>query len=133
MTSPPPLAALASPRFLTSISGVLGFCASDVFCSPLAPEPTPETAVREAGKQDSKSKANSANVDAIAASGEQRTSLAQKPRTPGIEVKKRGDVRAANGGGDRTVVGRSSSAATSLISSRAGMRLIRVESLPLRQ
>jgi 3D (Asp-Asp-Asp) domain-containing protein len=98
-----------------------------------ASEPTPKTAVREAGKQDSKSKANSANAGAIAASGEQKTSLAQKPRTPGIEVKKRGDVRAANGGGDRTVVGRSSSAATSFISSGAGMRLIRAESQPLRQ
>jgi peptidoglycan lytic transglycosylase A len=98
-----------------------------------ASEPTPKTAVREAGKQDSKSKANSANAGAIAASGEQKTSLAQKPRTPGIEVKKRGDVRAANGGGDRTVVGRSSSAAMSFISSGAGMRLIRAESQPLRQ
>ena len=34
------------------------------------------------------------------ASGEQKTSLAQKPRTPEIEVKKRGDARSANGGGD---------------------------------
>jgi len=71
-----------------------------------ASEPSPKIAAPEARKPDSKGKPNSANAGAIAASGEQKTLLAQKSRTPGIEVKKHGDGKPANGGEDRRAVGR---------------------------
>jgi peptidoglycan lytic transglycosylase A len=68
-----------------------------------ASEPAPKVAPLEPRKHDRK---GSANAGAIAASGEQKTLLAQKSRTPGIEVKRHGDGKPANGGDDRRAIGR---------------------------
>jgi hypothetical protein len=65
-----------------------------------APEQRPKIAALEAGKHNSKGKANIANASAIAATSEQKRSLAVKSPTSGIEVKKHGNGRMgrANGG-----------------------------------
>src|SRR5262249_1274826 len=68
-----------------------------------ASEPAPKVAPLEPRKHDRK---GSASAGAIAASGEQKTLLAQKSRTPGIEVKRHGDGKPANGAEDRRAIGR---------------------------
>src|SRR5262245_19983684 len=71
-----------------------------------APEPTPKIAALEVGKHDGKGKANAVHAGSIAARGDQKTLLAPKSRTQGIELKKHGEgkVEAANGGDDKRAV-----------------------------